>query len=405
MNLTKLKYKANYYVLLLLAFVIPLERKFAPPLIILLLLTSLINNRFKELKGRKVLLFAGLYLLYVVGVFYSLNKAVAYNNLVEKLSLIVFPLIMYIMNINLKEKLNNVLYSFIDGVVISAVISVIISVIKYYFLLDTSMFFYGNSSSFLHPSYYAMYACFALLISYVFIFNQARGKGLIKPMLLILFLSITILFSASKTGLIAMLIIHFSATVFWVVKSKKYIQGLIVVLFIFASLLMMYRSSSFLKYRVNELIKVTTSGNTSGGSTTAARIDIWKLSIDLVKEKPILGYGTGDVKDVLIKTYIEKGYDDFAKKKLNTHNQFLQTSIALGLVGGVYLLLMLIIPLFFSVQQKSYLYTFFILLIILNFLTESMLERQAGIVFYCFFNTLFFMVYLDNNNTKNRLLG
>ena len=57
MNFEELKYKANYYVLVLLAFVIPLERKFAPPLIILFLITSIVNHRLKKLSGHKILLF------------------------------------------------------------------------------------------------------------------------------------------------------------------------------------------------------------------------------------------------------------------------------------------------------------------------------------------------------------
>ncbi len=105
MNFQKLKYKANYYVLVLLAFVIPLERKFAPPLIVLFLITSLLNGKFKRTSNNKVLFFASLFLLYVEGLFYGENAGLGFNNLIEKLSLLVFPLAFYFSKINFKKQL------------------------------------------------------------------------------------------------------------------------------------------------------------------------------------------------------------------------------------------------------------------------------------------------------------
>ena len=48
-----------------------------------------------------------------------------------------------------------------------------------------------------------------------------------------------------------------------------------------------------------------------------------------------------------------------------------------------------------SLKEKNYDYTIFLLVIILNFTTESVLETQSGIVFFSLFNTLFFFQWLD----------
>jgi predicted transglutaminase-like protease len=74
---------------------------------------------------------------------------------------------------------------------------------------------------------------------------------------------------------------------------------------------------------------------------------------------------------------------------LNAHNTFYQAFIALGLVGFLILLITLFMPLVVSIKTKDYLYVSFLLIIMFNFCFESMLETQAGVMFYAFFNSLF----------------
>ena len=115
---------------------------------------------------------------------------------------------------------------------------------------------------------------------------------------------------------------------------------------------------------------------------------IFTIGFDLFKESPVIGYGTGDIKDVLINGYKKanfiKGYD----RKYNCHNQFLQFLLAFGLIGLLIFLISLVYPLFFAFFQKNYLYVFLILMLSFNFLFESMLETKAGVEFYAFFNAL-----------------
>ena len=52
-----------------------------------------------------------------------------------------------------------------------------------------------------------------------------------------------------------------------------------------------------------------------------------------------------------------------------------------------------------SLKEKNYDYTIFLLIIILNFTTESVLETQSGIVFFSLFNTLFFFPMVRQKTT------
>ena len=115
----------------------------------------------------------------------------------------------------------------------------------------------------------------------------------------------------------------------------------------------------------------------------------------------MFGDGIGDVNTVLLKQYAKQELTVLSEKELNPHNQLLQTLVALGLLGGITLILTLIAPLVLAIKKSHFLYSFFILLILINLLTESILERQAGVIFYAFFNALFFTAYFSNKEQLN----
>lgn len=116
---------------------------------------------------------------------------------------------------------------------------------------------------------------------------------------------------------------------------------------------------------------------------------IYSNALNLIGQNPILGAGTGDVKQVMNDLYKSHG---ITEGNLNPHNQFLQTAIALGCVG---LLLLLMIYFCFALRlfdRGAWLLVSAVLLSAVCMLTESVLERQMGVhlcVFaYCWFNMM-----------------
>ncbi|MBL4734406.1 MAG: O-antigen ligase family protein, partial [Flavobacteriales bacterium] len=112
-------------------------------------------------------------------------------------------------------------------------------------------------------------------------------------------------------------------------------------------------------------------------------------AVGLIGDNWIFGVGTGDVKDELIARYAENGLTGIVEKRLNAHNQFLQSFAALGIFGFLSLLIALLAAAIYAIKRKNLVYFMFVIIIIVNALTESILEVQAGIVFYTFFNSLF----------------
>ena len=398
MNFNTVKYKANYYLFLLLAFIIPLERKLIPPTIILLFVSSLINGSFKFKEKKGILALAFLYVTYVVGLIYSTNLKYGLFDLEVKLSLLLFPLVFFVSKIEMKKVADNILNSFIDGCFVASMLSLISAAIQYYLYGNINSFFYGELALYGHSSYMAIFLCFSSALIYIRNIKQNNAIKFPKKDLFLLGLfSIMIFFLVSKTGIISILLIHFTFIGYLIIKNKLFLKGTIVLVLISTLLFTGYKVFPEVNNRFNEMFSVVFSESTELNSTSSIRTEIWKTSINILMQHPF-GVGTGDVKDVLVENYVKSGLDYAAEKELNAHNQFLQIALATGILGLLVLMIMIFYPLYYAIKNKHIIYMVFLGLIIINFLTEAMLETLAGVVFFAFFNTMLYITFVQNKN-------
>lgn len=396
MNFDTVKYKANYYLFLLLAFIIPLERKLIPPIIILLFVSSLLNGSFKFKEKKGILALTLLYVAYVVGLIYSINLKYGLFDLEVKLSLLLFPLVFFVSKIEMKKVADNILNSFIDGCFVASILSLISAAIQYYLYSDINSFFYGELALYGHSSYMAIFLCFSSALIYIKNIKQGNKISFPKKDLFLLALfSLIIFFLVSKTGIISILLIHFAFIGYLIIKNKLYLKGTVALVLISTLLFAGYKAFPEVNNRFNELFTTVFSESEELNSTSSIRTEIWKTSVKILVQHPF-GVGTGDVKDVLVEYYMNSGLDYAAEKELNAHNQFLQIALATGILGLLVLLLMIFYPLYYAIKNTHIIYIVFLGLIIINFLTEAMLETLAGVVFFAFFNTMLYTTFVQN---------
>jgi O-antigen ligase len=141
---------------------------------------------------------------------------------------------------------------------------------------------------------------------------------------------------------------------------------------------------------VAKTIKTVTPDKGNVSESTFQRIMLWKSAMRILREHPLCGVGTGDVKQAFLKDYTLTGNTTGQEANLNAHNQYLQTSVALGLTGLLILVLTFLFPFILALRKGAWMYGAFLLLVAFNLLFESMLERQAGVMFYAFFNMVLF---------------
>ncbi|TRZ71631.1 MAG: hypothetical protein D4R97_06565 [Bacteroidetes bacterium] len=90
------------YCCLGIAFMLPVWGKLVPSIIALLILNWLVSGvylktipvLFIDKNRRNTLIFAGLYILYIIGLLYTSDFAYAWFDLEVKLSLLIFPLVL-----------------------------------------------------------------------------------------------------------------------------------------------------------------------------------------------------------------------------------------------------------------------------------------------------------------------
>jgi len=412
--------KIHHGLTILLAFSLPLYRHIPPVLIALLFINWLIEGNWKEKIAnykihRIALLPCLLYILYCIGMLYTENMEFGMKDLETKLSFLLLPLIFASKPSLTKEETDKVFQGFILGCATALLFCFFHSLYIYFDEMyrihtgklnntgaSTKYFLSSDLSYFIHPSYFAMYLglCCAYILQ-LFTLKMPTSSNMNKLILSIILVvfSISIVFLASKMGIIVFLFICLWAIMYIVFKKKYYVLGIGFILFLTGSALFLYKNSEILASRLNVTLNTLESQKLDKTSTESStvRILIWEQAVLLLKKNLISGVGTGDIKDVLLEKYKQEGMTGAFDHKLNVHNQFLQTSLTIGLPAGLFLILCLLIPLIISINTRNPILSFFILSFVLNILVESMFEVQAGVLFYAFFNSIFLSTLSKNN--------
>jgi len=335
------------------------------------------------------------FLFHVVGTLYSTNLSYAWFDLQIKLPFLLFPLLLMI-PLQKQGALRFLKKSFITGCATAALLCLVLGVISYSKSHDRFDFFYMQYSRFLHVTYFSMYLnlCILFLIHDIIICEDRKHQGLRLALLIFLFINVILL--SARTALFTCFITALFYSVLLSIEQKmlKKTYKAITLLLILLAATAWYGNRIYNRFEeISEVLqqpkteeKTTTPPSTPGYNSVSIRVELWSASWELIKEHILFGVGTGDIKDELEKKFTEKNFFYGAEKKFNPHNQFLHTGVMLGLAGVIILMLMLAVPAFQSLKNKNYLFVAYIAIVFLNCLTESILEVQKGVLFFCVFS-------------------
>jgi O-antigen ligase len=124
--------------------------------------------------------------------------------------------------------------------------------------------------------------------------------------------------------------------------------------------------------------------------------------MQVIKENFWFGTSPANLTDELIKKYKELGFEKAALDNLNSHNQYLETFAGLGIFGFLTLLFIMVYSFVLSIKKRNYLLFFFIIIVSINFIFESMLNRMAGILFMMFFISLLIFADIKEFSAKRK---
>lgn len=390
------------WITVLIAIALPLRPSVLPLLVALLLCCAMwarVTHRSVpgKLTARSPLFWsAALYGAYLLGLLWSTNMDFAGLDLGIKSSLALFALLPIIGTPSIRSIRPK--YAFIGA---NAVIVVICLARAAFRSIELYLhagpqahpdgyalslpFFASGFSAFLHPTYMAMYLTLALMLLARMQAGRAGDERLTTVTALLLVLGIVL--CASKAGWIILVLAGFGLLAErWSERRMRRTVGwgLLAVFLVGTTL---YFTTAYVHERIGQVLNVFQGSvpRIDASNSTDDRRLVWDAASAVVASHPWTGVGTGDVKDELLKTYADRDYVEPLRKKLNAHDQYLNTGVALGIGGILLLLVMVIVPMMSAFRRGDIMLVSFLLLNAFNWTVESMLEVQAGTIFFAFF--------------------
>lgn len=387
----------EYLLLIILAFVIPISWQLASKLTALLVLMIPIrmiaekNKRNNKLGNKKLFLtFTITYLLYGISMLYTSNIAEGWQNMEKKLSFIIFPVFFFLSDLSYlsPKHTKTIFYSFATGLLLFIVINLCWGLYDYIILDAPLQRLLGWEITKLHPihhTYIAMYCCFGIAYCFIELFEN-KSKSIFCTAFLVATTITSTLFVVlveSRAGILCMILLYALLFV-WLFLVKKQRRTTIMAGCSLVALVIMF----FVLFP-SGWQRIVKTQQTLSSNTEDIRITLLRAGIDVATENWIVGAGIGDRNDVLVKHY-EK--NNLPCGDLNSHNQFIDTTISIGTLGLLSLLTYFIVPIVLSIKNKQWNFAFllFLFMIAFNSVFEAVFESQTGILFFNFIFCMFF---------------
>jgi O-antigen ligase len=404
----------TFVISLAVIVILPVHVHYLPPFMILWGLAWLFENNFKIKKymflNNKAailfLLFMLLFMWQISGLLLADSFSAGFERIFKRLSFLLFPLVLFfpggkiIRNVNLLVRLFAIasfvyiIYCF--GNALNN--SLIIQGGKWVFNchpedIPYENFFYGyRLASTMHPSYLTLYIIFSVLISLETLFNNIlpRYKKVFWLTLVLIFFIAIYLLSA-RAGILASLIIF--PAYFLLKFYNKFSKWIIITSIIILAVLFIGIAKT--NYRIDYTFKKITKDNIDETIEKNVRIIVWKSAFGVIKDNLLLGVGTGDASAELKKEFISQGYVDGFYDDLNAHNQYIEILLENGLIGLIVFFTIVGYMIFISVSERNLLYGMYILLMLIFFFFETILNRLSGVSFFSLFS--FLLIYYKEN--------
>ncbi len=369
-----------------------------------------------EFKLYKTNLFLmALYLMYLLGIIFTQHPKLAWGYAENKMSFFLLPLL-FSFQPKFELRLAPVLLGLALGIVISSAIGIFTSIACYQeggAIL--SCFTSVTISPIHHPSYFATFTILALAGVWWLYFKKEAGFLLKWIVPFSLFAGLMVLLCLSLSALLFFVLLigflilrwiyfHWSNYVFFAILVLSPI--LLVLLFSKTPVLKedyAYTKKSLAVYlkSPNEFVRNKTDYKTGN----EVRLIMWTITVQEIMEHPF-GVGTGNVDDHLSERLSLFGQKTMALKddkqtiQWNPHNQFLQTTLETGILGGILLLCYFLSAFRLAYKNKNVFFMILVLSFCFNALFESMLQRQSGIVFYAFWISFSFILLHQSESNK-----
>jgi O-antigen ligase len=355
------------------------------------------KNKVKSIFSFQTLILSSVFFVNLIGTIYSPDKKEAFNDLERQLALLLFPILIPASGINLALYRNALLKVFGVTCVIAIIYLFIYALrvilynhLPFSYLFSTFLTNHNFSAPIgMHATYMSMYVSLSL-ISFIFFFLNEKGRNRkILYGMCILILMAGLIQLASRSVFLATLFTLVFLFPFFIRRGINRMKFVMITLpVIFAALIGIYRINWLRQRYIVELKNDLTQASINN-DILEPRIARWRIAWKLYQQAPLIGYGSGAEKKLLMEEYFRQRLYNSYLNKLNAHNQYLSMMLKTGILGLLIFLCALTYGCLKAWQNRDILFAGFMMLIAFVSFSENILDVNKTIFFYSFFFSFF----------------
>jgi len=342
------------------------------------------------------------FLFHFISLLYSSDKASGLIVVQRRLSLFILPMAFCLIDFEKKTWQKILLFYAITTTFASTIGFIYGS----YMSITThdSGYLYNDNISVLvigkQAVYFALYVNFAIFIFIYLLFQNIEIIKKFRPFIwvLIAWLLFISFMLACKTEMISLIVILLWITLKYIIREKKIYEAILLLFFLIVGIVLFnkffpktlnrfngFTQTSFDFKNKNNENHFNTVFDETKWSSTNTRIAIWKCGVEIWEKYPLFGTGIGDKNNILKDKYKEKQFWYALTTEKNTHNQYLDIAISMGILGLIgFLFVFLLNPIRIFLIQKQNFPLIIFLCLSFCFLTENILDRYQGEVLIAF---------------------
>lgn len=394
---------------LMLAAVIPFSMRMTTWIIIMLTLNWLaegdLKSKFKTGYKNPLLIGCTLYyLLDLYGLIFTHHFQAGFEYIQKEASFLAIPVIYFCNNSNDNNLRSQTALAFCLSVLATSLLFVFVGLVKYYQTGDVSFLFYHALVSPVnqHAVYFSIYTF--ICIAYLFneLKSQIPARYIFSIIVVLIYFSVLLFFLRSKSVVgitfiyaVYQLIISFFSRTPANKKQITYPAALMIGIIVVINTSNPFSREAEKLGRTN--IKIVTQPDYNQGiyfNEVELRLVLWKFAFQLLHENNawVSGVSPGDAQSEINRKIIDyhmytgiPGTGDNGFLGYNLHNQYLETFYRSGIVGLLLLVWILFTGYRAAFRNRDEVLFFLLSAFAIVFITESVLEREFGIVPFIFF--------------------
>lgn len=177
-----------------------------------------------------------------------------------------------------------------------------------------------------------------------------------------------------------------------------FFRSLLIILVVLGAGFFAVQNMHYLNWRINTTEFKTYSGPEDDNNGIAIRLFMWERALELIEERPLLGYGLRGARLELLESYRKNNFDLGVRGYYHSHSQYLESSLMAGIPATILLICFIAMAFRKAISRKNFLLMLMVSHFMIQSIFEATFEVQHELVFYTFFIFLFYFHAPEGTN-------